>query len=163
MVVGEIRRFLRDDGLVKVSRRTKKIGAELLHERETYVAAFGKEPPLSLLAEMWGFLIGVSPEEAVFCLDAMNPVIPLSHSSKDEEYDVAPEDTVGEDNIGEAVERIALREAFRRLTQEERTIIDLRYRAGMTQAQVAQRLHTTQVCISRKEKKILEKMRRELE
>lgn len=159
MVVGEIRRFLRDDGIVKVSRRTKKIGSELLHERETYMAAFGKEPSLSLLAQM----CGVTTEEAVFCLEAMNPVIPLSHGGKDDGYDAAPEDTVGEDNIEDAVEKLALREAFGHLSDEEKTIIELRYLAGMTQAQVAQRLHTTQVRISRHEKKILEKLRRELE
>lgn len=155
MIVGEIRRFLRDDGLIKVSRSTKKMCAELLSKKEKYIARFGNEPKISELSEM----CGISVEEAVFCLGAMTPVVSLNGTDSDETPDFTLQDKIGIDYISEYDEKFALKEALGKLSQEERTLIELRYVASLTQCEVAKRLNTTQVKISRTEKKILTKLR----
>lgn len=155
MIVGEIRRFLRDDGLIKVSRSTKKMCAELLSKKEKYIAEFGIEPKISVLSE----ICGISVEEAVFCLGAMSPVISLNCPEYDENSDFTLEDKIGVDYIGDYEEKFALREAISLLSPEERTLIELRYVASLTQCEVAKRLNTSQVRISRTEKKILNKLR----
>lgn len=156
MIVGEIRRFLRDDGLIKVSRNTKKLCAQLLREKEKYISEFGTEPHISFLADK----CNITPEEAVFCIGAMNPVISMNSHDKDEDSDFCLEDRLGIDSIGEYVEHFALKQAISKLSEEERVLIQLRYEASLTQSEVAKRLNSTQVKISRTEKKILEKLRR---
>ncbi len=155
MIVGEIRRFLRDDGLIKISRSTKKMCAELLSKKEKYIAEFGVEPKLSVLSEM----CGISVEEAVFCLGAMTPVVSLSTSDSEENSDFTLQDRIGIDYISEYEEKFALKEAIKHLSADERTLIELRYGASLTQCEVAKRLNTSQVKISRTEKKILNKLR----
>lgn len=155
MIIGEIRRFLRDDGLIKVSRSTKKMCAELLSKKEKYIAQHGLEPKISELSEM----CGISVEEAVFCLGAMTPIASLSSTDSDDNSDFTLQDRIGVDYISEYEEKFALREALKLLSPEERTLIELRYVASLTQCEVAKRLNTTQVRISRTEKKILAKLR----
>ena len=156
MIVGEIRRFLRDDGIIKVSRSTKKICARLLFEKEKYLSEFGTEPHISYLATK----CNISTEEAVFCIGAMNPVMSLNSTDNDDENEFCLEDRIGTDHIGEYMERFALSEAISKLDTDEQTLIQLRYGACLTQCEVAKRLNSTQVKISRTEKKILEKLRK---
>lgn len=159
MIVGEIRRFLRDDGPIKISRTIKKNCAVILGEKERYVEEFGNEPSISILAERCGMTV----EDAVLCVGALSPVLSFNAASDGEEDELSPEQRIGNDDIGEYIERLALKQALESLDADERTIIELRYCALMTQSMVARRLNTTQVHISRREKKILEKLRRILE
>ena len=154
MITGEIRRFLRDDGIIKVSRSTKKLCSQLLAEKEKYISQYGVEPRLSVLAE----ICGISVEEATFCLGAMTPIISLNGTQNNDDG-FSLENILGTDNINEYEEKLVLNEAIKHLSQEERTIIEMRYSASMTQCEVAKRLNTSQVKISRTEKKILNKLR----
>ncbi len=159
MIVGEIRRFLRDDGPIRVSRTIKKNCAVILAEKERYVEKFGCEPSIGVLAEK----CGMSNEDAVLCLGALSPVLSFNGYSDEDDDDFCLEQRVGNDDIGEYIDKLALEQALDTLEDEERMIIELRYRASMTQSMVAQRLNTTQVRISRTEKRILEKLRRILQ
>ena len=162
LILGEIRRHLRDDGPIKVGRSIKKLGAELVREQTRIIAETGKEPHLSELAER----CGVSPEEAAAALDAISPVASLSDSpGEDGEglclYDRIP-DGDGLLDIEHARDRIALGQAIRLLPPEWRQIIVLRYFKDLTQQKTAEMLGLTQVKVSREEKKIVEFLRAEL-
>lgn len=162
LIVGEIRRYLRDDGPIKVGRAIKKLGANLMREQSKIIAETGKEPHISELAER----CGVSPEEAAAALDAISPVASLSESRGDDGegfclYDRIP-DSDGLLEIEHARDRIALAQAIRLLPPLWRQIVVLRYFKDMTQQKTAQALGLTQVKVSREEKKIVEFLRTEL-
>lgn len=162
LIVGEIRRHLRDDGPIKVGRAIKKLGANLMREQSKIIAETGKEPHISELAER----CGVSPEEAAAALDAISPVASLSESRGDDGegfslYDRIP-DSDGLLEIEHARDRIALAQAIRLLPPLWRQIVVLRYFKDMTQQKTAQALGLTQVKVSREEKKIVEFLRTEL-
>ncbi len=162
LILGEIRRHLRDDGPIKVGRAVKKLGAELMREQTRIIAETGKEPHISELAE----ICGVSPEEAAAALDAISPVASLSDSRGEDGdglclYDRIP-DGDGLLEIEHARDRIALGQAIRLLPPLWRQIIVLRYFKDMTQQKTAESLGLTQVKVSREEKKIVEFLRAEL-
>lgn len=162
LIVGEIRRHLRDDGPIKVGRAIKKLGANLMREQSKIIAETGKEPHISELAER----CGVSPEEAAAALDAISPIASLSESRGDDGegfclYDRIP-DSDGLLEIEHARDRIALAQAIRLLPPLWRQIVVLRYFKDMTQQKTAQALGLTQVKVSREEKKIVEFLRTEL-
>ena len=157
LIVGEIRRFLRDDGLIKVSRNQKRTGAILMREREKYMAAHGCEPGIELLAQA----AGISPEEAAIALDAAMPVHSLSEAIGDEDYtleQVLP----AEDTLGKMLEHIALEEIIGTLPELWRRILLLRYYRDYSQQQTADALGLSQVKISREEKKIFARLREAL-
>jgi RNA polymerase sigma factor, sigma-70 family len=160
LIIGEIRRFLRDDGLIKVSRDVKKNGYILLRTREQFLAEHTREPTISELSA----LTSIEPENILTALDASSPALSLQESiSEDGDDRLTLENIVGTDNIGEITEQIALKEAIENLPADEKSIILLRYYKGMTQNETAQRLGLTQVKVSRKEKKIMEKLRKALD
>ncbi len=151
-ICGEIRRHLRDDGMMRVSRSTKKNGAILLKNREEFLSRFGREPTVEELSR----LCGIEKEEVVFCLGAMSPTI--SMNAEGEELQ-ALEKRLGHDGMEEEIERMALYEAIDKLTEGERRLLSLRYGACLTQCETASRLGMTQVQVSRAEKKILAKLK----
>lgn len=155
MITGELRRHFRDDGLIKVSRSIKQYCAEMLKVKEEYTIQFGKEPPISYLAEK----CGISCEEAIFFLGALTPVESLNNSDNDE---MTHEEKIGTDNISEFIEKFALKQAIDMLLPEEKLLVQMRYGNSLTQNEVALRLGVTQVKISRMEKKIMEKLRKSL-
>lgn len=155
LIIGEIRRFLRDDGTIKVGRAQKKTGALLMREREAWIAEHGEEPRLNVLAEK----LGISPEEAAAALDAAAPVRSLTESIGEDDFsleDVIPSE---EDEIGKMLERVALNETILRLPPLWRKIIALRYFRDYSQQQTADALGLTQVKVSREEKKIFAELR----
>ena len=155
LIIGEIRRFLRDDGMVKVGRGQKRTGALLMKAREEWIAEHGEEPRLGVLAEH----VGISAEEAAAALDAASPVRSLSESIGEDDFsleDVIPSE---EDEIGRMIENLALTETIRRLPPLWRQIIALRYFKDYSQQQTADALGLTQVKISREEKKIFAELR----
>lgn len=157
MIIGEIKRFLRDDGLIKVSREAKRNHRMLMTAKEEYTSAYGREPRLAELCEM----CGIETEDAVYAMEACAQTISLQDKiGGDGEMSV--EDLVGDEVIGDVTERIALREAVEKLDKTEKTVIYMRYFKGMTQTETAKRLGATQVKISRMEKKIMGKLRGEL-
>ena len=155
LIIGEIRRFLRDDGLIKVSRIQKRLGAVLMHEREKYIAENGVEPRLDELAAA----VGVSPEEAAAALDSTSPVRSLTEPIGEDEFSLEDVIPAAEDSLGKMVERIALNETITTLPPLWRQIITLRYFREYSQQQTADALGLTQVKISREEKKIFASLR----
>lgn len=158
LIIGEIRRFLRDDGPVKVSRTQKKTAAILLRCKEDFIKKNGFEPRLSELCE----LCGMDMEEAAAAIDAASPVQSLSDVVSDN-GDMTLEDTLScEDSLEGSVEMIALKQSLTRLPPLWRQIVMLRYYKDLSQKETADVLGLTQVKISREEKKIFKSLREEL-
>lgn len=159
LIVGEIRRHLRDDGMIKVSRTYRRIGVALMNAQNRIRSEEGRDPTIGELAE----LCGVAPEEAAIALDAISPVSSLSDTVYGEEG-VTLEGTIAdEDNdIEKMSDKIALNQAISRMQPLWQKIILLRYYRDMTQQQTADRLGLSQVKVSREEKKIMEFLREQL-
>ncbi len=157
LIMGEIRKYLRDDGLIKVSRTQKKAGALLLKEREKIISETNREPRLEDLAERCGMTV----EEAAVALESASPVQSLSDPVAEEMTleNIIPS---SDDDLGRAVDRVALTEAIGRLCPLWRKIIVLRYYKDYSQQMTADALGLSQVKISREEKKIFEALRNEL-
>ncbi len=158
LIIGEIRRFLRDDGALKVGRGMKRTGALLMKEREAYMAEHGEEPRMDELAHR----LGISPQEAAAALEAASPVRSLTEAIGEDDFsleDVIPD---REDGIGHMLEKLALSETIGRLPPLWRQIISLRYFREWSQQRTADALGLTQVKISREEKKIFAELRKML-
>ncbi len=158
LIIGEIRRFLRDDGIVKVSRIQKRTGAALMHARERYLAEYGVEPRLEEIAGV----VGISPEEAAAALDSTSPVRSLSEAIGDDDFSLEDVIPSQDDELGRMLEKIALREIIDTLPPLWKKILLLRYYRDYSQQQTADALGLTQVKISREEKKIFTKLRENL-
>ncbi len=156
MINGEIRRFLRDDGIVKVSRDTKQRAANILREREKYISEYGCEPRLCKLAQ----ICNITTEEAVFCLGASEPVLSMNIAYEDSPFSV--ESMLGYDDMQNKCEVIFLREAIKNLSPLEKQIISYRYFSGLTQSETAKILGVTQVKVSRYENKAIISLRNQL-
>ena len=159
LIMGEIRRFLRDDGPIKVSRSQKRLGAMLAAARERRLAR-GEE---GVRIEDLAAECGVSASEAAAALEASAPVCYLSDSVYGEEEGMTLEGTLYDDEEGEReMWRMALGEAIGRLPEQRRRIILLRYFRNLSQEETARVLGLTQVKVSREEKRTLEGLRRAL-
>ena len=152
-IAGEIRRFLRDDGSVKVGRSLREKGQTLFYTRERLRHTLGREPQLSELAQETGMTV----EEVAAVELANGPLESLQQETID---GLTLESTLGTDSPEEGmVEKIALREAIDSLPERERITILLRFFRGMTQEQTARILKVSQVQVSRLERKGLAKLR----
>ncbi len=161
LIVGEIRRHLRDNGPIKVSRIYKRQGISLMHEKNRIVSEEGREPGIAELAA----LCGVSVEEAAISLDAISPVTSLSDFVYGEDtvtYEGVIADEESECESERICDRIALSQCIGRLPPLWKKIVLMRYYRNMTQQETANALGLTQVKISREEKKLLTALREEL-
>ena len=155
-IAGEIRRFLRDDGAVKVSRGLKERAGAVRAARERLAARLGREPALSELAAE----TGLEPEEIAAAQEAGLPVASLQSETGE---GLTLESVLGDGGMEEGiVEREALRSAVAALPERERRVILLRYYRGMTQEGAARILGVSQVQVSRIERKAVEQLRRKL-
>jgi len=161
LILGEIKRFFRDDGMVKVSRGIKENAQLIKKKNEEFVKKNGRDPTILEIAE----LTGLSKEEIVMavesCYEVESIYQPVFKNDGSEMYlvdKISDETDVPE----EIANRIVLGEVLERMEQQERELIRLRYFENKTQVEVAGILGTTQVQISRREKKILLKMRAEM-
>ncbi len=156
-IAGEIRRFLRDDGPVKVSRGLKERGAQVKSARERLLHTLGREPTLSELSAE----TGLEMEEIAAAEEAGLPVASLQMETGD---GLTLESALGSDGMEEGiVEREALRGAIESLPDRERQVILLRYYRGMTQERAARVLGVSQVQVSRIERRAVEKLRYKME
>ena len=156
VILGEIKKLFRDGGAVKVSRSIKELGLKINAERERRLKQSGIEPSVNQLAQT----LGSTPEQVAMAIQAAMPVVSLTPAENEDgngEWDVPVESP--EEKLSE---RISLREVIDRLPPQDRLLIRLRFFGGKTQSETARVLHTTQVQISRRERKILQWMRREL-
>ena len=155
LIFGEIRRFLRDDGIIKVSREEKRLSSLLNAERERRIA-LGEDVSIASLADA----VGVSVQDAASALFSSTPVRSLDERAFDDDDSV----TLGSMICDEEAEqrtfnKIALRAAIEQLPDSDRRLIVLRYFRDMSQTETAKLLGLTQVKVSREEKKIMEKLR----
>ncbi len=158
LIIGEIRRFLRDDGMVKVSRTLKRDGACVMKHREDFMRDNGREPRVEELAT----LCGMTVENVVTALEAVSPIASLSEPVGEDGMTLDGIIAADENEIDIATDRIALFEAIRELPTMQRQIITLRYMRELSQQQTGDILGLSQVKVSREEKKILEKLRKAL-
>lgn len=159
LIIGEIRRHLRDDGLIKISRYHKKLGMELMNARNKIVSEDGREPQIEELAA----LCGVTPEDAAVAMDAASPVMSLSATIADDNTLTLESRIADNDNeIEKMSDRIALSQAISKMPPIWRQIVVLRYYKNMPQQETANCLGLSQVKVSREEKKIMAFLREEL-
>ncbi|MBQ7322366.1 MAG: sigma-70 family RNA polymerase sigma factor [Clostridia bacterium] len=159
LIVGEIRRHLRDDGMIKISRTYRRIGVALMNAQSRIQSEEGRDPTIGELAE----LCGISPEEAAIALDAIAPVSSLSETVYGEEGITLEGTIADEDNdIEKLSDKIALNQAIARMQPLWQKIVLLRYYRDLTQQQTADRLGLSQVKVSREEKKIMAFLREQL-
>lgn len=161
LIVGEIRRHLRDDGPIKVSRIYKRQGVALLYEKNRIMTEEGREAGIAELAAG----CGISVEDAAMSLDAVSPVTSLSEYVYGEEsvtYEGVLSDLESETESERICDRVALAQCIKKLPPLWRKLVLLRYYRNLTQQQTAALLGLTQVKVSREEKKILAHLREEL-
>ncbi|MBQ5608161.1 MAG: sigma-70 family RNA polymerase sigma factor [Oscillospiraceae bacterium] len=153
-IAGEIRRFLRDDGAVKVSRGIKERAATIKVARNQLTNKLGREPTVSEISEITGF----SSEDIAVAESATASIESIHQVTGDEGFTLENilTDTQSEEML---LEQMALRQAIEKLPEREATVIKLRYFHGLTQQRVSKVLDVSQVQISRIEKKALEKLR----
>lgn len=157
---GEIKRFIRDDGPIKVSRSIKELATKINELQRQSIAETGEELQITELAEK----LNVTKEEIVMALDANQK----PESIDEELYDESGGETkiskisTNKDEAGTIINKLCVQELIEELEDREKQIILLRYYKGKTQAEVAERLGITQVQVSRIEKKILIEMRKKI-
>lgn len=159
MITGEIRRFLRDDGMIKVSRSLKENGARTKQAREKLQSDLGREPNLQELSEE----TGLPREEIVMALEANGEVESIyrtAGSSEGKEVCLADRLAQEKDSHEILLNHMVIQQLLQELPEMERKLIELRYFKEQTQMQVAEELGISQVQVSRLEKKILLGMRK---
>ncbi len=161
MMIGEIKRFFRDDGMLKVSRAWKELSARAARMQEEQMQAGAKEMTVGELAQA----LAVTTEELVQALEAGREIESLSAVRYEDQNGKGMElgERLGKAEEEEIVNRLFLQEALETLPPRERQIITLRYFADQTQTEIAQRLGISQVQVSRIEKKVLEQIRRKFQ
>ena len=161
LIVGEIRRHLRDDGLIRVSRGYKRTGITIMREKNRIMTEEGREAGVGELAAF----AGVSIEEAAIAIDAVSPIASLSDNVYGEDsktLDSVIPDQESADEFENLTDKISLGQAINKMPPEWRKIVLLRYYRDMTQQEVASLLGLSQVKVSREEKKIMSFLRGEL-
>ena len=156
VILGEIKKLFRDGGTVKVSRSLKELGMRVQAAREHHMKLCGTEPTLSQLAEE----LDEPVENITLAIQAAQPAMSLTPENTedgDRQLDIpvdSPEEALAE--------RISLEEVLRALPEQDQQLIRLRFYGNKTQSETAKVLHTTQVQISRRERRILSLLRRRL-
>ncbi|HZK70111.1 MAG TPA: RNA polymerase sporulation sigma factor SigF [Clostridia bacterium] len=164
LIIGEIKRFIRDDGIIKVSRSLKEISARAGFTREIMRRELDRDPTINEIAER----IGVKPEDLVMAMEASStPESLFSDITGKDGKQVFLIDRISADgrvdgNENELVDKIVLKQVINSLPPREKQIIFLRYFKEKTQSQIAKILGVSQVHVSRIEKKVLEDLRRKI-
>lgn len=155
MIIGEIQRFLRDDGSVKVSRSLKEAGNKIRKKKDELTKKYGRSPTINEIADN----LGLSREEIVHAEEAAKTPQSIHETVFENDGDpITLLDQLADDQKS-WFEKLTLEEAIRGLNKRERLILYLRYYKDQTQSEVAKRLEISQVQVSRLEKKILQEMK----
>jgi len=159
MIIGEIRRFLRDNNHIRVSRSIRDVAYKALKVKEEYINKNSKEPTVLELSEQ----LDIPKEDIVFALEAIQEPVSLFEPAYNDGTDTlfVMDQVKDSKNTDESwLEEIALKEAMKRLTDREKKIINLRFFAGKTQMEVADEIGISQAQVSRLEKGALERMKK---
>lgn len=162
-ILGEIKRFIRDDGPIKISRSIKELNIKIIELQKEYLNKYGKEITLEQLAKE----LKTSKEDIAMALDSARPVNSIEDSQyrdnkTDKTISLIDQISSGKDEENEITNRIAIKKLISELKDNEKEVILLRYYKGKTQMQVAKILGITQVQVSRIERKVLDNMKRKL-
>lgn len=156
MILGEIKRHMRDDGFLKVSRSTKSLSIKINRYIEQQTMLGAKEPTVEQIAQEFG----VSPTDIVFAMDAGKMPVSLNDKGKDSDSDDNElMDRIATDQDKKMLEKIILKDMLSQLEPREQKIIILRFYRDMTQGEIAKKMGVSQVQISRLENKILDKLK----
>ncbi len=160
MIIGEIQRFIRDDGTVKVSRSLKETGNKIRKMKDDLTKRFGRAPTITEIAEE----LEITPEEVVLAQEASRTPSSIHETVYENDGDpITLLDQIADHSEAKWFDKIALQEAIRGLDERERLIVYLRYYKDQTQSEVAGRLGISQVQVSRLEKKILQQMKEQMD
>lgn len=152
MIIGEIQRFLRDDGTLKVSRSLKEQANKVRKMKDELSKTLGRLPTIREIADE----LNITPEDVVFAQEANKPPASIHETVFENDGDpITLIDQISDDSEDRWFDRLALNEAINTLNERERLIVYLRYFCDQTQSEVASRLGISQVQVSRLEKKIL--------
>jgi RNA polymerase sporulation-specific sigma factor len=156
MIIGEIQRFLRDDGTLKVSRSLKEMANKVRKTKDELSKGLGRLPTVKEVAEK----LGVTPEDVVFAQEANKPPASIHETVFENDGDpITLMDQIADESGDKWFDKLTLSEAIETLSERERLIVYLRYYRDQTQSEVASRLGISQVQVSRLEKKILQTIR----
>jgi len=156
MIIGEIQRFLRDDGMVKVSRSIRELNFTIRHATDEFIKKNEHPPTIQELAQV----LGVTTEEIVTASDALRDPASLQEQLYESEGDsITLMDQMKDEKSEQPFDYIPLKEVLTRLEPREQSIIYLRYFSDCTQTEIANRLGISQVQVSRLEKKILAQLK----
>ncbi|WP_096188549.1 RNA polymerase sporulation sigma factor SigF [Evansella halocellulosilytica] len=159
MIIGEIQRFLRDDGTVKVSRSIKESANKIRKMKDELSKTLGRVPTINEIAEK----LEMTPEEVVFAQEASRQLTSIHETVYENDGDpITLLDQISDDDDMKWFDKLALRDEIDRLAEREKLIVYLRYYKDQTQSQVAERLGISQVQVSRLEKKILMQLKEQL-
>lgn len=155
MIAGEVKRFLRDDGYIKVSRSTKSLAGKIAYFSEQYKNEHNQSPSVETIAEQFS----IDPQDVAFVVDSCK--FPVSIYEKSDEDSGKPllDKLTTQESADDNVDKMLLKDIIASLNDREKKIIILRYFRDKTQSEVARVLHVSQVQVSRLESKIIEKMR----
>ncbi len=162
-ILGEIKRFIRDDGPIKISRSIKELNIKIKELQKEYLEKYGKEITLEEIAKE----LKTSKEEITMALDSARPVNSIEDSmyrdnKTDKTISLIEQLSTGKDEETEITNRITIKKLISELKDKEKEVILLRYYKGKTQMQVSRILGITQVQVSRIERKVLDNMKRKL-
>ncbi len=160
MVIGEIKRFMRDDGSIKVSRALKSLNLQINRYIEEFTQKNGRSPSIEELAKHFE----IEQQEIILAMDSAKMPISLYTPIEDDSESLSLIDRIEpqEDENGKMLENIALTELVKKLDYRDRKIILLRYYFDKTQSEIAKELNISQVQVSRLENKILNNLRNKL-
>lgn len=161
MIIGEIKRFLRDDGMIKVSRSLKEMATKISRAKEALTKRLGREPTINELAEE----IGVKKEELLMALESNADVESLYttiHQSDGNPIFLLDKVNLDGDSEEKIVDVITIKNFISELEPKEQKIIKMRYYDDKTQSEIAKRIGISQVQVSRIEKKIITRMKKML-
>jgi RNA polymerase sporulation-specific sigma factor len=158
-ILGEIKRYIRDDGIIKVSRSTKELAIKISELQKEYFTKTGEEITVMQIAK----ILNVPKEEITYAIDSLRPVSSIyEETSGDDTRSVMDKIPSTNDEANNVIDKIAIKQLIENLDNREKQIILLRFFKDKTQAEVAKILGITQVQVSRIEKKILNSMRLKL-
>lgn len=156
MIVGEIQRYLRDDGMVKVGRTIRELSYKIRHATDDFIKKNGRSPSISEVASV----LDVTAEEIILASDALRDPASLHEQLYESEGDsLTLMDQLRDDRSERVFDHIPLRDVISRLNKRDQTIIYMRYYLDCTQSDIAARIGISQVQVSRLEKKILAQMK----
>lgn len=157
MITGEIKRFIRDDGAIKVSRAVKLLSSKITQFIDRFIKEFSREPNVEEIATEFG----IEKEEVIYALDSSHMPVSLYDKYDDDGKNLI-EKLPSNDNQDDVIDKIVLRDCIKDLSDREKLIIYLRYYKDRTQSDIARIIGISQVQVSRIESKVIAKMREAL-